>query len=244
MKKVIFLAMFVLVGAALAQSTTTSGQAWAISGNDDTSVSLTETIKVTIPVRYALHLTDTRWELNLNNPPMGVDYTFNPNEWAAPEDGCYLVPKFITNGDELKDYLIEGGVLRGIDSYPAIRDFNTDGKIEDTEKGTLICVHHKTLQKFSNDPKGWKLAISVTNAQDTPTSGFGYFGMADHILPAGGWGYFYTNELPVSDQVVAKAKKMTTGGWLDDDIVEAFWFDGTEAAGDYELTVTFTLAGF
>ncbi len=238
MKKVLFLAMFVLVGAALATQPETSGQAWAISGDGDTSVSLSETIKVTIPVRYALHLTDTLWELDLNDPTAGEDYTFNPNEWMAPEDGCYLVPKFITNGDDLKTYLLKGGVLRGIDSYPAIKDFNDDGEISKFEKGTLICVHHKILQKFSNDPEGWQLMVSVTGE---PT-GFGYFGMADHILPAGDWGFFYTNYLPVESQVVASGSG-TTGGWLDDDIVEAFWFDGTEAAGDYELTVTFTLAG-
>ena len=242
MKKVVLLVLFVLVGAALA-SEPTGGQSWIVSEGDDTSVALCETITVNIPVRYALHLTDTLWQLDLNNPPAGVDYTFDSSNWEAPEDGCYLVPKTVTNGDELRDYLIEGLTLKGIDSYPAIEDFNDDGVIEETEKGTLICVHHKTLQKFSNDPDGWKLLITVTGE---PTSGFGYFGMADHVLPAGSWSYFYTNDLdayPVTDVQVAGAEDATTGGWLDDDIVEAFWFDGTEAAGDYVLTVTFTLAG-
>jgi len=243
MKKVVLLVLFVLVGAALASEPTSEARSWVIGGDDSESVSLSETITVNIPTRYALHLTDTLWELDLNAPPAGPDYTFNPSEWAAPEDGCYLVPKTVTNGDELRAYLSEGGVLKGMDNYPAIKDFNDDNVIEDTEKGTLICVHHKTLQKFSNDPDGWKLQITVTG---TPTSGFGYFGMADHVLPAGSWGYFYTNDLeayPVTDVVVASAEDATTGGWLDDDIVEAFWFDGTEAAGTYELTVTFTLAG-
>jgi len=236
MKKVILLVIFALLGAALATQPTKS---WAINKGGSNSVSLNETIKVTIPVRYALHLTDTFWKLNLKKPEAGTDYTFNPNEWAAPEDGCYLVPKTITSGDQLKAFLVQGGVLKGMDSYPAIKDFNDDGKIEDTEKGTLICVHHKILQKFSNNPEGWKLLISVTG---NPSSGFGYFGMADHVLPAGDWGYFYTKSLPVSEQQVAYGEG-TTGGWLDDDIVEAFWFDGTEAAGNYKLTVTFTLAG-
>lgn len=235
MKKVILLAVFALIGSALASEP----KSWVISSDDSSSVALSETIKVTIPTRYALHLTDTLWELDLSDPTAGNDYTFNSDEWAAPDDGCYLVPKFITSGDDLKAYLVKGGVLKGMDTYPAIKDFNTDGKIEDTEKGTLICVHHKILQKFSNDPDGWKLLISVTGS---PDSGFGYFGMADHILPAGDWGYFYTDTLPVTEQQVASGEG-TTGGWLDDDIVEAFWFDGTEAAGNYELTVTFTLAG-
>ncbi|WP_293174287.1 hypothetical protein [Oceanithermus sp.] len=240
MKK--WLAIFLAFGLAFAAESVSSGETWEISGDGDSSVAVTETIVVKIPVRYALHLTQTKWVLDLSDPPEAPsDYTFNgdvqnPN---APASGCYLVPKSVTSGQELASYLQDGGMLKPIGTYPAIADFDEDGKISDNEKGTLICVNHKTLQKFSNDPDGWQLKVSVSGNKD---SGFGYFGMADHILPAGGWGFFYTNALPVSDQVVASGSG-TTGGWLDDDIVEAFWFDGTEAAGDYTLTVTFTLAG-
>ncbi len=241
MKKLVFLVLFAVIGMALATAPQ-NGQAWAINESGSDSVSLSETIRVTIPTRYALHLTETLWELDLSNPPAGSDYAFSSSEPTAPENGCYLVPKYVASGNDLQGYLYDGGILRGMDNYPAIKDYNGDGEISNDEKGTLICVHHKILQKFSNDPDGWKLLISVTNGQNSPTSGFGYFGMADHVLPAGAWGYFYTNSLPVTEQQVASGAG-TTGGWLDDDIVEAFWFDGTEAAGDYELTVTFTLAG-
>jgi len=243
MKKLALLITFALMGVVMAGGPSTDSQTWAVNSEASSSVSLSETITVTIPIRYALHLTDTLWALDLNSPPAGNDFTFDINEWAAPDDGCYLVPKTVTNGSELKAYLSEGKTLKGINNYPAIKDFDGDGVITDSEKGTLICVHHKTLQKFSNDPDGWQLLITVTGS---PSSGFGYFGMADHVLPADSWGYFYTNNLdsnPITDVVVASAAGATTGGWLDDDIVEAFWFDGTEAAGDYELTVTFTLAG-
>lgn len=31
-------------------------------------------------------------------------------------------------------------------------------------------------------------------------------------------------------------------GWLDDTIIEAFWFDGSEVAGTYEFNFLFQLA--
>lgn len=223
-------------------TTSQQGEAWDISTDCEQNAQVSETITVDIPVRYALHLTETVWALDLREPPRGHGiYTLDPNDPVAPNEGCYLVPKTVTDGAALKAYLLGGGKLRPIDTYPAIKDYNDDGHISDKEKGTLICVNHKILQKFSNSPDGWKLTVSVNAGNGSPTSGFGYFGLADRILPAGDWAYFYTNTLPVSNQVVAKGSG-TTGGWLDDDIVEAFWFDGSEVAGTYELDVTFTLA--
>lgn len=230
-------AMALLLGLAMATGGN-GDDAWAVSGGDDLSVAVDEVIKLKIPVRYALHLDESLWELDLSEPPAGVDYVFNPNDPQPPEEGCYLVPKFVTTIEDLGKYAAKGELFRGIDTYPAIRDFNGDGEITGDEKGTLICVNHKLIQKFSNDPDGWKLTVDVTG---NPTTGFGYFGMAD-ILPFGLGGYFYTDTLPVSDQEIASGSG-PTGGWLDDLIVEGFWFDGSEAAGDYELTVTFTLAG-
>jgi hypothetical protein len=211
---------------------------WVVSGDGDDSVAVNETITVKIPVRYALHLTESSWELDLANPPeAAADYVFNPNDPVPPGEGCYLVPKKVKNIDDLVDYAQAGGVFKPIGTYPAIKDFNDDGAIDENEKGTLICVNHKLLQKFSKDPDGWELLVAVTG----PSDGFGYFGMAD-ILPFGPGGYFYTDSLPVSDQQIASGSG-PTGGWLDDRIIEAFWFDGSEAAGTHQFTVTFTLAG-
>lgn len=94
------------------------------------------------------------------------------------------MPKAVKTLSDLASYLGSGGVLRPIGAYPAAKDYDGDGKLEDDEKGTLICVNHKTLQKFSNDPEGWQLSVSVTG---TPASGFGYFGLADFIsmMPMG-----------------------------------------------------------
>jgi hypothetical protein len=197
-----------------------------------------EKVRVIIPPRYALHLTEDEWNLNLNNPPQAPGpYTYDPDNPTPPE-GCYLVPKAVKTLADLQTYLQNGGFLRPIDTYPAAKDYNGNGKLEDDEKGTLICINTKILQKFSNDPDGWKLSVSVTGA---PSSGFGYFGLADFLsgMPMGG---FVTNSLPHGPAVVAYGMG-TTGGWLDDTVVEAFWFDGSELDGTYTIDVTFTLAG-
>jgi hypothetical protein len=75
----------------------------------------------------------------------------------------------------------------------------------------------------------------------SPGSGFGYFVLADFLsgMPMGS---FATNSLPFGPVVVASGSG-TTGGWLDDTVVEAFWFDGSELDGTYTIDVTFTLAG-
>ncbi len=198
-----------------------------------------EKVRVIIPPRYALHLTEDEWNLNLNNPPEApFPYTYDPANPRPPAEGCYLVPKAVKTFSDLQNYLVSGGVFRPIGAYPAAKDFNGNGRLEDDEKGTLICINTKILQKFSNDPEGWRLSVTVTG---TPASGFGYFGLADFInmVPMDS---FVTNSLPSGPHVVASGTG-PTGGWLDDTIVEGFWFDGSELDGTYTLDVTFTLAG-
>ena len=198
-----------------------------------------EKVRVIIPPRYALHLTEDQWNLNLNNPPEAPgNWFYDPSNPAPPPEGCYLVPKAVKTLQDLLSYTAGGGVFRPIGAYPAAKDYNGDGRLSDDEKGTLICVNHKILQKFANDPDGWQLSVTVTG---TPSSGFGYFGLADFIdlIPMRS---VVTNSLPFGPEVVAQ-KSGPTGGWLDDLIVEGFWFDGSELDGSYTLEVTFTLAG-
>jgi hypothetical protein len=198
-----------------------------------------EKVRVIIPPRYALHLAEDEWNLNLNNPPEAPGpYTLDPDNPAPPGEGCYLVPKAVKTLTDLLNYAIAGGVFRPIGTYPAAKDYNGNGKLEDDEKGTLICVNTKILQKFSNDPDGWQLSVSVTG---TPGSGFGYFGLAD-FLSGMPMGIFATNSLPFGPVAVASGSGPTRG-WLDETVVEAFWFDGSELDGTYTINVTFTLSG-
>jgi hypothetical protein len=228
------LALALASGVALAQVGFPSegdldGNVEELYDENHVQAAVKEKVRVIIPRRYALHLTEDEWNLDLNNPPLGDRDT---------GEGCFLVPKSFlgTPQDALNAAL--SGTLRPIAAYPAARDFNGNGKLEDDEKGTLICLNTKILQKFSNDPVGWQLSVSVTGA---PSSGFGYFVLADFIsdMPMGG---FATNSLPFGPAVVASGSG-TTGGWLDDTVVEAFWFDGSELDGEYTIGVTFTLAG-
>ena len=233
-----WIAFVVLAFLGLALANGDGGQVWEINDSGSDSVSVSEKIQVTIPVRYALHLTESLWQLDLNSPTAApASYVYDPDEKPIPAEGCYLVPKSVKSMDDLRTYALGGNEFKPIDTYPAIKDYDGNGEISDSEKGTIICVNHKILQKFSNDPDGWKLLVSVTG----PTTGFGYFGMAD-VLPFGPGGYFYTDTMPVSNQQLACGDGPTQG-WLDDLIVEGFWFDGSEAAGTHNFTVTFTLMG-
>jgi len=233
MKKLVLLAILALAGLALAGGPPTNegNQAWT---KGKCNAQLTETIKVKIPQRFALHLTETRWKLNLRKPPAAdEEYIFDPSNPTPPGEGCYLVPKSVKSVQDLKDYANEGGAFKPIDTYPAIKDYDGNGMIDDSEKGTIICVNHKILQKFSNHA-GWKLLVDVTGAIDQ----MGYFAMAD-ILPFGSHSFFYTDQAVTGMQMAYG--ESTTGGWLDDYIVEAIWFDGSETYGDYDVNVTFTL---
>jgi len=238
------LALLLAGGSALAQVGFPSegdldGNVEELWDDNHDQAAVKEKVKVIIPPRYALHLTEDEWNLDLNDPPEAPgDYVYDPDDPALPGEGCYLVPKAVKTLTDLQNYLLAGGVFRPIGAYPAAKDYDGDGKLSDDEKGTLICLNTKILQKFSNDPDGWQLSVSVTG---TPSSGFGYFGLADLIsmMPMGG---FVTNTLPYGPVVVA-SDAGTTGGWLDDTIIEGFWFDGSELDGTYTIDVTFTLAG-
>jgi len=186
-----------------------------------------QAITVDIPERYALHLTRDAWELDLD---------------ALAEDiACYLVPKDVDfKWATFKAYQkawYEGVLeLEPTTLYPAMI-LDDDGNIavgEDGEykKGTLICFFEKLLQKFTNVPD-WQLEVVF----DSNLAGFGNFLLFDYleddiILNVG------TNQI---NAFAFTDVLGTTGGWLDDILVEGFWFDGTEVANEYAITLSFTL---
>ena len=234
MKKVALLVVLALVGMAMATGPVQSedGQAW---DTGKCQAQLAETITIEIPQRFALHLTETSWDLNLAEPPAAKEgYSYNDEYPTPPGEGCYLVPKAVKSIEDLQKYAEKGGWFEPIGTYPAIKDYkDPKGYISDDEKGTIICVNHKKLQKFSNH-EGWQLLVDVTG----PIEKIGYFAMAD-VLPFGSHSFFYTDHSVTGMQMAAG--ESTTGGWLDDEIYEAFWFDGSEVAGNYSVTVQFTL---
>lgn len=198
-----------------------------VVGKDGEAAEIEQAINVAIPPRYALHLTATEWVLDLGNLTL--------------DDACYLVPKRVTFGwRAFKDYVKAWHAgrlgLTRTTHYPAVILDNA-GNIavvgDEYQKGTLICFFEKVLQKFTNVPD-WQLEVLF----DADYTGYGRFHFVDFlanrpIIPFGTSGdselFFWHDE------------RGTTGGWLNNTLVEAFWFDGSEVAGNYRIDLTFTL---
>jgi hypothetical protein len=191
------------------------------------SAEVRQAITVEIPERYALHLTRDAWELDLNT--------------LAEDIACYLVPKDVEfSFGTFKGYQkawYEGVLeLEPTALYPAMI-LDDDGNIavgEDGKykKGTLICFYQKLLQKFTNVPD-WQLEVEFT----ANLPGFGNFQLMDYLadkMILNVW----TNQISAGTSTDVDG---TTGGWLDDILVEGFWFDGTEVANEYAITLAFTL---
>ncbi len=216
-------ALLALSGLALA------GEAYDV---DEDQATVTERINLTIPQRVALHLTEDEWIVDLTNPTPGDD-----------GEGCFLVPKGY-DGD-LEDAINDAldGNFRPIDTYPAAKDYDGDGKLKDDEKGTLICLNQKVLQKFCNNGDGCELDLKVTRTLGGPT--YGQLGVVDEA-PDIGHSRFVGIIPGVNDDgdplELLKVLGKRLPGWLDDIIIEAFWFDGTEVAGTYEFNFLFQLA--
>jgi len=218
-------ALLALLGLALA------GEAYNVG---EVQATVTERINLTIPQRVALHLTEDEWILNLNSPPLGN---------LSTGEGCFLVPKGFqgTLQDALNAAL--NGTLRPIAAYPAAQDFNGNGRLEDDEKGTLICINKKILQKFCNNREGCELDLKVTRTLGDPT--YGKLGVLEEA-PDIDHTHFVEIIPGVNDDgdplELLKVLRQRLPGWLDDIIIEAFWFDGTEVAGTYEFNFLFQLA--
>ena len=232
------------------QHTGGDGEQWISCQHE---VNLEEKISVSIPMRLALHLTETLWELDLANPPRGDE---------ATGEGCFLVPKGFGdyNGDgevNARDVFdaYADGVLEPIGSYPAIEDLNDDGEITNDEKGTLVCVNKKVLQKFCNNweedtAKGCEFDLKVNVIRPFPFEGnYGRMFFHDDVaLPPVGEVevHEFVEILPgVNDDgdpiEIVKVRGARFPGWLDDFITEGFWFDGTEEPGEYDFNVVFML---
>lgn len=222
----IILWLTLAAGLALASSPVTSDDIDDIDVEVD-KAEVKQTITVEIPPRYALHLVTTDWVLDLGA--------------LTEDDECYLVPKGVRFGPTLfkayqRAWFLGTLTLSPAAHYPAVILDESGNVAVDAQgryrKGSLICFFSKVLQKFTNVPN-WQLEVNFT----TTRVGFGNFLLSSfldgsRILTMWGSGTYFGGSTD---------RYGTTGGWLDSTLVEGFWFDGTEAAGDYDITVTFTL---
>jgi hypothetical protein len=242
MRKTLFagLAVVAAVGIAFGQNTGPNLQGGGESYNQGTgSATVSQTIKLTIPPRAALHLVGTEWTVNLNSPTPAADtYTLNPT--TLPGVGCYLVPKTVTTPEQLIAYANASNPFKPIDNYPAIKDYNGDNKITDDEKGTLICLNKKRIQIFWNLGVAWKLDVAVTGLRTGRQDGI--FGVSAEPFASANT---YSPNYPFPDTtLVTGTGSSIPGGWVDYDIYEGFWFNGEErptTTSPQLITVTFTL---
>ena len=225
MRKLFLLMLSGLLALALANGY--SGEEWNV-GEDRATV--TERINLIIPQRVALHLTEDEWIVDLNSPVPGRN-----------GEGCYLVPKGYQGSleDAIAAALV--GNFTPIDRYPAIKDLNGNGRIDDGEKGTLICLNQKVLQKFCNNREGCELDLKVTRTLGGPTYGQG--GVVEKAPDLNYYKFVQFNGVDDGTPIeLLKVLGQRLPGWLDDIIIEAFWFDGSEVAGTYQFNFLFMLA--
>lgn len=209
-------------------------------------------IEVTIPQRLALHIDTDEWNLDLGNIGGGGEACFyvSKSDVAGWKDGWahhfwQMTNDFASNGGAVEDNgwdnhakEVLSKLYGGMDAktYPAV-DFGGDGRVSgDDDKGYMVCYFGKIVQKFSN--VGWVFETALHARGGAPQTGFGQFGIAD-IMDGHVVGQFTTKT--ANSVAHALAKGDHTNGWLDDFIVEAFYFDGTEKAGSYDLHVSYTL---
>ena len=123
-------------------------------------------------------------------------------------------------------------------------------------KGPIMCVYQKIVEKFSNSTS-WAFTAQL-NAQP----GFPTMYVADHLTDVAAVSNSPAITVrPVIDGGLANSNGVrltgpndlglphtllfstttTTGGWLDDNLLEALVFDGSEVAGTYNGTVTYRL---
>lgn len=248
-------ALLLLAGTAFAQFDTVKPNDLRAGDNYGVGTGLAraeQDIEVTIPQRVALHIDTDEWNLDLGNIGVGGEACFyvSKSDVAGWKDGWanhfwQMTMDFASNGGAVEDNGWDNNAKEVLSklygnmnatTYPAV-DFGNDGSVSgDDDKGYMVCYFGKIVQKFSN--VGWVFDAALHARGGTPQTGFGQFGMAD--IMAGELVTSFTTD-NANSVAYSLAKGNHTNGWLDDFIVEAFFFDGTEKAGTYDLYVSYTL---
>lgn len=240
---------------------------------DGSPAAMTQDITLSIPKRVALHITETEWRLDLNN-------LSDPEMTDLGPKGCFMVPKTYQfpqvytpapvntsfHAENLESIFIAAlaDELPGMAVYPAV-DGNQNNSIEgDHDKGTLVCLNYKVIQKFCNiSPYGSDLGggytsnpqceLDVKFIRTASNNGFldyGQFFVHDRILQdtlnPGSGGSTYESFRFLNPGDTAMLVHLEQGdrfvGWQDDLFYEGFYFDGSEVAGGHKFRLVFTLS--
>lgn len=136
-----------------------------------------------------------------------------------------------------------------VTGYPGL-EFGPEGEV--IWKGPIMCTFQKIVEKFTNSTS-WTFSAQLTGQPGFPT-----MYVADHLTDpnavnnspainvfptiAGGLANSNGVLLPLNGPVQPLLNgTTTTGGWLDDNLLEVLVFDGSEVAGTTNGTVTFRL---
>ncbi|GAA5512785.1 hypothetical protein Dcar01_01509 [Deinococcus carri] len=254
-----------ILGITCPDPTPTTGDSVNIVTGGGSS-SLTENITVSIPSIVAMHLHEKSWSLNLSdqafvaancyragghNTDTGRDYTDNIADFMTHSGTSWT-------GDGVKDsknaYSTVGtftwassynGNMVAAPRYPGI-EYTSGTSNQVSWKGPIVCFNRKVVEKFANGANGWEVNISARNV----TAGFPTLVLGDRVANTG---YKKVETLYNASNKTTKSLTfnntnvtgmgMTTGGWLDDYILEALVFDGNETSGTKSADVVFQLTG-
>jgi|GEM_PF-1976966 len=217
----------------------TISAAFANNNDDDDAVyrgereaSVTQDITLTIPLRAAVHITDTEWTLNLGNDYHIAEYCF-----FVPKTVAYAVPAPAALDLILGRITLASAAGFG---YPAVRP--GDLEITGADKGYLVCRNSKEVQKFSNTPGDWTFSVEFdARAVDGVRP---VFGERFAVFGIGGFGAVATAVIAAGQVLIDVDGTGPTGGWRTSDFIEGFYFDGSEVAGTHNLVVTYTMTNF
>lgn len=228
----------------------------------DLSVALSEKITVSVPAVVAMHLHEAYWNVNLANLKDCDCYKAGEHNIRTGIDGVYDIEKVMNSkasiwtgdgkGHPGNPYSFVGlfnldktnapKIGDHVDNYPGIEYVKDGDYVKVLWKGPIVCFNKKIVEKFTNS-KNWKVNISAANVSD----GFPRLIVGDR-LPNGSKfvGTLYNNGTAGNvsfTNAQAGYANATTKGWLDDYILEALVFDGSETAGVKTADVVFKLTG-
>lgn len=230
------------------------------------SSSLTENISVSIPSIVAMHLHEKSWSVDLSkeadvkancyragghSTTTGRDYTddiagfmsHSGTSWTG--DGKVDSKNaYSTVGTFTWDASFNNR-MQAAPRYPGI-EYASATSNQVSWKGPIVCFNRKVVEKFANGSKGWEVNISAKNV----SAGFPTLILGDRVANTGYKAvtklYDASNKASASltfSNSSVPGMGMTTGGWLDDHILEALVFDGNETAGTKSADVVFQLTG-
>lgn len=221
------------------------------------NATVSECVTISVPGVVALHLHETSWTLNLANlgstetPGQTQCYRAGNHDSATGRDVLYDISGALEgatwSGDGVADannpYSFvgtaptfggtDGAKMLPVNSYPG---YVADEAGNVLWKGPIVCFNRKIVEKFSNSANGWTFTAGLGNA----TSGFPDMLIGDIVAGSTSATFATLKTSDTSAHTLATGTG-STGGWLDDYILEGVLFNGSEQAGTQSANVVFQL---